>query len=177
MLFIPPHLQVLIDWLYLYGHSIDNLSQKIEVWFSNLTSAFPDNPFIFLYWADAVKIPTRLGLTPELETNLEGHIPLRILDASIEKCERAYSLAPDLYLISSRIAMMLLISAFHFPENSKQFKLRHESMLKYKEKASTHINNNSVNWGKDLDDYDFDKLEMSEEEVKELIKKDKEVKS
>lgn len=145
----PPHLQLLINWLYGCGAKISNLDKRINTWFSKLSEAFPDNAFIFLYWAEAIKIPYRIGLMtnekPSLSVagNLDG-LPIKVLDLAIEKCKAAYVVAPELHIISSKIAMMSLITALNYPEHSIQFKKRIKIFEEYGKKASIHIKEPNV---------------------------------
>lgn len=167
MLFIAPHLQFLIDLLFEYGEKIDKLSEKIDAWFSKLSKAFPDNPYIFLYWADAIKVPSRLTGFKDSDENT---LPLEVMDAAIEKCEAAYALAPDLYVISSKISIMSLITSIHFPEKSRQYKARQKKFIEYAQKASIHIKDSAGNWSGNYDNYDWDKYGLTEDEIKQLVK-------
>ncbi len=159
----PPNLQLLYNWIKGFGAELENVEATIEKSFSTLANAFPDNPFVFLYWADAVKAPIRLGvvkprgrLAPAIEPNTVG-LPISVLEKSVEKLERAYQIAPHLNITASRIVGTSFMIALSYPENGLDHKKWMKKVVDLKEKAKVHMDDMSGTWKVNENVYDWGK--------------------
>lgn len=118
-----PSLELLISWLAGSAPNLLNVHQLIEDSFGSLAQSFPQSPFVYLYWADALKLPARIL---EKAEDVPGSsrpwptLPTEILDRAIEKCEIAQRLAPHLSVISAKLAAMYLASSCTFPVGSPE---------------------------------------------------------
>ena len=132
---MPPIIQLFDQWLYHAPPDLaGDLRRWIDEWFADLAKCHPSNPFVFLYWGDAIKAATRLRWKGE-----EGPMPLPVLDEVVEKYEQAYRLAPDLPVIASRIAAILGVTASFFPEGTAEFNRRIAKFQKYFAEGSRYF--------------------------------------
>jgi hypothetical protein len=163
-----PHLQLLVDWLYGSGSEIPDLQSRIDGWFARLHDRHPENPFILVCWGDAIKIPARLGLRPELKPGPDDRLPLEIIDAAIQKYEAAYTHAPDIDIISTKIAFNNWVTAHYFSKRSLDYRARMKKFEQFSARARLHLTDNVPNF--DRDDLDWSKYGLTNELVDELMK-------
>lgn len=161
----PPNLQLLINWLFGCGRNLKNIERTIEISFKELLEAFPNNPFIYLFWADALKIPVRIGvvkpkgkLAISMSADGEG-LPVSILEQSILLLEKAYELCPGMPIISSRIAITAMVVAISYPEKGLDWKKWMKKFELHAPKAKVHMQQMTQEWKDDEEDiYDWTKV-------------------
>jgi tetratricopeptide (TPR) repeat protein len=122
----PPILQLLFNYFTLVPERVKNLDQIINERFKALTAAHPSNCFIYLYWADAVKIRARLR-----GAGTKRMLPLGVLDRSIRLSEQAHRLCPTLALISAKLSALYMSTATYFDVNTPEFKRRLNKATSY----------------------------------------------
>ena len=132
---LPPNLQVFADWIMVAATAeVKDLGTKVFNWFSALTKAHPNNVFLFLFWADAIRFVSRAKDEKKGRTGsfLDGYIPpLKTLNGMIDKLEKAFRLRPDLPIVSSRLAVLYFMSTVHFKTGSAEFQKRMKLMAQY----------------------------------------------
>lgn len=140
MVTLPPNFQLFINWIEngAYHSNIQDLEEKIDCWFTSLANEHPNNPFVYLYWADAMRILGRVNLrndgNDEIDKIEEDNfvvLPVEVLDKMIEKCEKAHDIDPTLVITSVRLGILYMSSAVQFDEDSDEFKRRFDLVSKF----------------------------------------------
>lgn len=125
MVDLPPNLQLFLDYLRIIPINLNELEKKIDNWFLELEKKYQDNPFILIYWADALKVPFFLQHKQEIsEMRIKGEIyilPLEILDQAILKLKKAYDIAPNMPVIASRLSALYAQSLTYYSPGSVEF--------------------------------------------------------
>ncbi len=103
----PVDLELFVDWTARAAAEGVDLADKVGVWFSRLTSLYPADPFIRLYWGDALKAVT-IAEHGEIMSSPDA----RLWDPVAEKYKRAYALDPTLAVAAVRAGGVLLPTAY-----------------------------------------------------------------
>jgi hypothetical protein len=135
-----PLLQLFNEWIWLNASRIANLDELVNYWFSTLAARNPDEPFIWVYWADALKIPPLTAANSIIASESGGgaaeqpFLATAILRAAMEKCETALVMAPQYSVIGARLSGMDLVikarEAASSPDEDPLKELRHVEYLK-----------------------------------------------
>ena len=123
-----PNLPLFVGWIELALLEGENLERRIEEWFAELAEAYPENPFVLIYWGDALKLLAgpRDGWSsaPRLEK----------VDAAIGKYEAAYKLDPSLAVVAVRLHTLYIVTASLFRETD-EWERRLQETAKWSERA------------------------------------------
>jgi tetratricopeptide (TPR) repeat protein len=144
MLEYDPNLELFLRWLQMLGKDIAQLGEYIDTSFTKIADTHLNNPFVFVYWAEALKIPQQLRDKDEIERSRKSSenmyvLPLQVADAAIEKLEIAYGLAPELSIISARLFGLHMIGLLNFKKGSKEYKRRKSKLDFYAEKGRSFL--------------------------------------
>jgi len=131
-----PNLQLLMNWMYLGATNgwVRDLESKIEDWFATLSIRCPHNPFIYLYWAEALKIAGLKSDTEEGSHRIFTRVPdlpLDILNQMIEKLEEAHRIDPHLGITSWRLAALYGMSALLCETDKAEYDKRMKLAVDY----------------------------------------------
>lgn len=96
-----------VDWISLVAKDGEDLTGRIEEWFPRLSSLYPDDPFVLLYWGDALNVVT----TTKYGTLL-SFSDTRLWDPVADKYKRAYALDPELSVAAIRAQAVIFQTAF-----------------------------------------------------------------
>jgi len=103
----PVDLELFVDWIGRAASEGVDLADKVGVWFSRLTSAYPGDPFVRLYWGEALRIVTIVE-----HGAIMANPDARLWDPVVDKFKRAYALDPMLAVAAVRAAGVLLPTAY-----------------------------------------------------------------
>jgi tetratricopeptide (TPR) repeat protein len=103
-----PNLPLFVGWIEFSFHSGANIEKRVERWFSELEKTYPKNPFVLVYWGDALKV-----LAGSRE-RWHAKPSLAKVDAAIAKYEAAYKLDPSLSVLAVRLYTLYAVTAFPF---------------------------------------------------------------
>jgi tetratricopeptide (TPR) repeat protein len=123
-----PNLVLFVGWFEISVVAEANIEGRVLKWFSELSQAYPENPFVLLYWGDALKVLAGPRDKWTEKTSLEK------IDAAIEKYEAAYKLDPSLSVLAVRLSTLYALTAFQF-ENTNEGKRRFQKGQYWSEKA------------------------------------------
>lgn len=105
---LPPlDLQLFVDWISRVVQDGEELSERIEVWFSKLSLLYPDNPFVLLYWGDALNI-----VTTAKHGELMSFPDAQLWDPVADKYKEAYALDSELSVAAIRAQGVILPTAY-----------------------------------------------------------------
>jgi hypothetical protein len=125
----PPNLQIFVDWIGIAANvtKVKDLNAKLFNWFDSLTKKYPENVFVFLFWADAIRTLSR---AKDAEKGKEGSFtegylpPLKTLNRMIGVLERAATLRPNFPIISTRLSVLYVMSSFHYRSGGAEHRER-----------------------------------------------------
>ncbi len=100
-------LELFVDWIERAASEGVAVTDKVGRWFSELVSRYPADPFVRLYWGDALRRVTIVE-QGEILSNPDA----RLWDPVAEKFKRAYELDPSLAVAAVRAAGVLLPTAY-----------------------------------------------------------------
>lgn len=104
---LPPFdLELFVDWISRAAKGGEDLTDKVEGWFSELFSLHPDNPFVLLYWGDALNV-----VTTTKHGELMSYPNARLWDPVADKYKKAYALDPRLEAAAVRAQGVLMPTA------------------------------------------------------------------
>lgn len=105
---LPPFdLDLFVGWILEAARDGQNLAAKVEGWFSELSSLHPDNPFVLLYWGDALK-----AVTAAQHGEIMSAPQARLWDPVADKYKNAYALDPRLEVAAVRAQGVILPTAY-----------------------------------------------------------------
>lgn len=116
-----------------------------------------------------MKIPTRLGLRPDLKPGPDGRLPLIVIDSAIRKYEAALNLAPNFYLISTKVAMNYWVTAHYFSKLSLDYRARMKKFDEHSARARIHMTDSDQHFNQETD-LDWTKFGLTNEDVDEVMK-------
>jgi tetratricopeptide (TPR) repeat protein len=124
----PPNLVLFVGWVELSVSVGANIEGRIDKWFSELLKLYPENPFVLVYWGDALKVLAgprdRWTEKPSLEK----------VDEAIKKYEGAYELDSSLSVLAVRLSTLYAITAFQ-SEGTSEGNRRFQKGKYWSEKA------------------------------------------
>jgi hypothetical protein len=126
-------LPLFVDWIVdLLEEGVD-LEADIERWFSELAEHHPEEPFVFAFWGDALRLVAALkyGSSP-------GKPDVPRLDAAIEKFSEAYRLQPDIKVFAARIWGLGMIASFAFGD-TEEGQRRRDSLHTWAQEAKDYF--------------------------------------
>lgn len=103
----PFDLQLFVDWISRAAGDGEDLADKVEEWFSKLSSLYPDNPFVLLHWGDALN-----AITTAKYGELMSRPEARLWDLVADKYKRAYATDPRLEIAAVRAQGVILPTAY-----------------------------------------------------------------
>jgi len=141
---------------------LPDINAKIDEIFKKLEQAFPGSPFVYLFWSDAVRIPSKFGVKVKGKRAFRfgspgGGYPVSVMESAFEKLQRAYTLTPDLPVISSRICGLSIAMAITYPERSLDHRKWMKVFKNHSAKAAVHIRDWG-SWRNSESDVDWSRL-------------------
>jgi len=122
---LPPNFQLFLDYLQMIPANINDFATKIDQWFSRLAKEFSNNPFIYLFWSDALKIPFQRQNRNEIDERIKKGqlyiLPINILDMAIGKLEKAFEISPQIHIISLRLSTLLMQKMSYYEYGTSEF--------------------------------------------------------
>lgn len=105
---LPPFdLQLFVDWISRAAQDGGDLADRVDGWFSRLSSLYPDNPFVLLYWGDALNVATTTK-----HGELMSFPDARLWEPVSDKYKKAYALDPRLEVAAVRAQGVILPTAY-----------------------------------------------------------------
>jgi len=121
----PPNFQMFIDYLRSIPIDIKDLMEKIDKWFLGLSEKYDNNPFILIYWADAIKTPFFIDNSQKIkELDIKSKfniLPLDILNQVIPKIEKAYDISPNMPVIASRLSALYMQKLAYYKQGTDEY--------------------------------------------------------
>lgn len=96
-----------MDWISWVVQDGEDLSERVEVWFSRLSLLYPDNPFVLLYWGDALNV-----VTTAKHGELMSFPDAQLWDPVADKYKEAYALDSELSVAAIRAQGITLPTAY-----------------------------------------------------------------
>jgi hypothetical protein len=116
---LPPFdLELFVDWISRAAKDGEDLTGRVDGWFSEIHSLHPDNPFVLLYWGDALN-----AVTTVRHGALMDRPEARLWDPVVNKYKKAYELDPRLEVAAVRAQGVLGPTAYPFrgtPEGDRR---------------------------------------------------------
>lgn len=105
---LPPFdLQLFVDWISRAAQDGGDLTDTVDGWFSRLSALYPDDPFILLYWGDALNV-----ITTTKHGKLMSFPDARLWDPVADKFKKAYTLDPRMEVAAARAQGVILPTAY-----------------------------------------------------------------
>ncbi len=105
---LPPFdLQLFVDWISRAVQDGGDLADRVDGWFSRLSSLYPDDPFVLLYWGDALNVTTTTK-----HGELMSFPDARLWNPVSDKYKKAYALDPRLEVAAVRAQGVVLPTAY-----------------------------------------------------------------
>lgn len=105
---LPPFdLQLFVDWISRAAQDSEDPTGKVNGWFSKLSSLYPDDSFVLLYWGDALNV-----VTTTRHGELMSFPDARLWDPVADKYKKAYALDPELSVAAVRAQGVILPTAY-----------------------------------------------------------------
>lgn len=99
---VPVDIELFVDWIGRAASEGVAVADKVGAWFSELRSRHPDEPFVLLYWGEALR-KIKIVKHGEIMANPDA----RLWDPVADKFKRAYALDPTLAVAAVRAAGVL----------------------------------------------------------------------